>query len=66
MGNDIRYEHFKDESSFLPNAPRFPTKNCIQNGTQSLPIRPFSKGNLQVKTNIENWWNDTDRKKHNY
>jgi len=25
----VLYEHFKGESSFLSNAPRFPTKNCF-------------------------------------
>jgi hypothetical protein len=39
----LPYMNTKREISFLSNAPRFPTKNCFQEGTEALSLRPFGK-----------------------
>jgi hypothetical protein len=48
------------------NAPRFPKGNCsVKSQTAPVSCRS-SESNIQVKTSMEYWWNDTDKEGPKY
>jgi hypothetical protein len=36
----------KSESTFIPNAPRFPKEHCLLEDSQALPVCPSGKSNV--------------------
>ena len=53
----------KSESAVVSNTSQFLKEHCFLEGSQALPVCPSSTSNMYMKTNVERWWNDTDRRK---
>jgi hypothetical protein len=58
----------KYESTFLSNVPQFSRQFSFffLEGLHASRISPYSKRNMQMKMNVEHWWNGTDREKLEY
>jgi len=59
-------EEEKGGCNLQTNAPRFPKENCFFK-SQTAPVScRSSESNMQVKTSMEYWWNDTDKEEPKY